>query len=133
MEFYRESRAQVNTEIEEEQIYEIEHVANVIIRNISENWDVATLRSYFPNDGVEQIKEKDLEKVLKLYSKLGKFREQLLPQSIERITNQDNVFLYTRRIQFEEDKALVRLFLRKSENSYKLIRININAEIFIDQ
>ena len=129
---YRETKKQDSNVNFEKYHNEVVHISNQIIIKISENWDLETTKSFFSKAVINEIGDEKLATILKLYSKLGKFKKQLLPETVESVPGKSNIMLYGTNVIFENGEGHISFILEKSENKWLLTRININSELFLN-
>ena len=133
LDIYRNFIKDSSTVLPETKSNEIKHVSNIIIRKLSNSWDLETVKQLFNPNVLNKIGEEKTDNILKMYSKLGQFKEQLLPESVETVPGQNNIMLYATNVKFEAGNAYVRLVLEKIEGEWYINNININSEVFLNQ
>lgn len=129
---FRDVKENQSAILPESKSNEIKHVSNQIIIKISQNWDVESMRFLFSAEVFNQIGEEKLLQILKMYSRLGSFKEHLLPESVETVPGHPNLMLYGTNVKFQNGVGYVRLVLEKIDNDWYLNRININSDVFLN-
>ena len=133
LKFFRDMKKNESTILPESKTNEVKRVSGEILTKISESWDIETFKSYFSDEVINKTGEKKLVDILKMYRTLGKFKETLLPESIETVIGKPNLIIYGTNAKFESGNGYVTLILEKKDNNWRMNRINIKSEVFLNQ
>lgn len=131
--FFRDIKEHESSVLPESKTNEVKKVSNEIISKISEKWDAETFKLYLSEEVLNEIGEQKIVDILKMYRTLGRFKETMLPESIETVFDQPHLIIYGTNAKFESGNGYVTLILEEKGTDWFINKINIKSEVFLNQ